>query len=157
MGGTRINNKIACIAAAIAAAMFVSCKNDLAEVDALMAAKTQPATVIDTFALVRVDSGKVVMRMHAAQVVMEPNPKDASLTDRKASGGVEIEMYDPATGAMSARLSAEAQPSVSPSGERWLRIKILSAPRRKCAASSRFAISVTKLSGENHTQKHSFL
>ena len=54
MGGTRINNKIACIAAAIAAAMFVSCKNDLAEVDALIAAKTQPATVIDTFALVRV-------------------------------------------------------------------------------------------------------
>ena len=58
MGGTRINNKIACIAAAIAAAMFVSCKNDLAKVDALMAAKTQPATVIDTFALVRVDSGR---------------------------------------------------------------------------------------------------
>lgn len=106
MGGTRINNKIACIAAAIAAAMFVSCKNDLAKVDAQMAAKTQPATVIDTFALVRVDSGKVVMRMHAAQVVMEPNPKDASLTDRKASGGVEIEMYDPATGAMSARLTS---------------------------------------------------
>lgn len=86
--------------------MFVSCKNDLAEVDALMAAKTQPATVIDTFALVRVDSGKVVMRMRAAQVVMEPNPKDASLTDRKASGGVEIEMYDPATGEMSARLTS---------------------------------------------------
>lgn len=86
--------------------MFVSCKNDLAEVDALMAAKTQPATVIDTFALVRVDSGKVVMRMRAAQVVMEPNPKDASLTDRKASGGVEIEMYDPATGEMNARLTS---------------------------------------------------
>ena len=59
--------------------------------------------------------------------------------------------------AMSARLSAEAQPSVSPSGERWLRIKILSAPRRKCAASSRFAISVTKLLGGIYTQKHSFL
>ena len=44
-----------------------------------------------------------------------------------------------------------------PSGERWLRIKILSAPRRKCAASSRFAISVTKLSGGIYTQKHSFL
>ena len=55
------------------------------------------------------------------------------------------------------RLRAEAQPSVSPSGERWLRIKFLSAPRRICAASSRFAISVTKLSGENYTQKHSFL
>lgn len=94
------------IAAALAAAMFVSCRNDVGEVNALVQEKTIPSTVIDTFSTVRTDSGRVVMRMHTAKLVLEPNPKDPSLVDRKASGGVEMEMYEAGSDSVRARLTA---------------------------------------------------
>ena len=54
---------------------------------------------------------------------------------------------------MSARLSAEAQPSVSPSGRAVAEDQNFVCAAQEMAASSRFAISVTKLSGGIYTQK----
>lgn len=106
MENRRTVKNTVCIAAALAAAMFVSCKNDLGQVDALMRDKTIPSTVIDTFSMIRSDSGRVVMRMRADRVVLEPSPKDPSLTDRKASGGVEIILYKAGTDSVKARLTS---------------------------------------------------
>lgn len=106
MENRRTVKNTVCIAAALAAAMFVSCKNDLGQVDAFMRDKTIPSTVIDTFSMIRSDSGRVVMRMRADRVVLEPSPKDPSLTDRKASGGVEIILYKAGTDSVKARLTS---------------------------------------------------
>lgn len=106
MGHERPLKIFVCIAAALGAAMFVSCKNDIDQVNALAQDKTVPPTVIDTFFMIRSDSGKVVMRMRAARVVLEPDPKNRSLVARKASGGVEMIMYQAGTDSVKAHLTS---------------------------------------------------
>ena len=83
----------AIVAAAVGAATIVSCRNDIAQVDALTRDNRPPSTDIEAFSMVRTDSGQVVMRMRAARVVLEPNENDRTLVDRHASGGVEIVLY----------------------------------------------------------------
>lgn len=95
-----------CIAAALGAAMFVSCRNDIDQVNALTGDRETPPTVIDTFFMVRSDSGKVAMHLRAARVVMEPDPKNRSLISRKASGGVEMIMYQAGTDSVKAHLTS---------------------------------------------------
>ena len=94
------------VAAAVAAATFVSCKNDIGKVDALTQDNRTPSTQIDVFSMTRTDSGRVVMRMYAAHVVLEPNENDRSLVDRHASGGVEIVLYQEGTDSIRARLTS---------------------------------------------------
>lgn len=83
----------AIVAAAVGAATIVSCRNDIAQVDALTRDNRPPSTDIEAFSMVRTDSGQVVMRMRAARVVLEPSENDRTLVDRHASGGVEIVLY----------------------------------------------------------------
>ncbi len=106
MGTVRPLKIFACIAAALGAAMFVSCRNDIEQVNALAKDREIPPTVIDTFFMVRSDSGKVVMHLRAARVVMEPDPKNRSLVTRKASGGVEMIMYQAGTDSVKAHLTS---------------------------------------------------
>ena len=106
MGNIRPFKIFASIAAAFGAAMFVSCKNDIDQVNALTQERELLPTVIDTFFMVRSDSGQVVMHLRAAQVVMEPSTKDRSLIDRKASGGVEMIMYQAGTDSIKAHLTS---------------------------------------------------
>lgn len=99
-------NTIAYVAALFGAAMFVSCKNDINKVNALTEKTPPPETEINGFSMVRADSGFVVMRMTAGKVILEPDPKDPTLTDRKASDGVEIIMLKPGTDSVSAKLNS---------------------------------------------------
>lgn len=100
-------NTIAYVAALFGAAMFVSCKNDINKVNALTGEIPPPETEINGFSMVRADSGFVAMRMTAGKVILEPDPKDRSMTNRKASQGVEIIMFRLGTDSISAKLNSE--------------------------------------------------
>ncbi len=100
-------NTIAYVAALFGAAMFVSCKNDINKVNALTGEAPPPETEINGFSMVRADSGFVAMRMTAGKVILEPDPKDRSMTNRKASQGVEIIMFKLGTDSISAKLNSD--------------------------------------------------
>lgn len=95
-----------CVAALLWAATFVSCKNDEAEIDRLLENKKSMPTTIENYTMVRVDSGRVIMRLSAGKVVIEESPEDPSVTDKKGSGGISIISYKKGTDEEEVKLTA---------------------------------------------------
>lgn len=95
-----------CVAALLWAATFVSCKNDEAEIDRLLENKKSMPTTIENYTMVRVDSGRVIMRLSAGMVVIEESPEDPSVTDKKGSGGISIISYKKGTDEEEVKLTA---------------------------------------------------
>ncbi|MDD4820863.1 MAG: hypothetical protein PHD21_08535 [Flavobacteriales bacterium] len=96
------------VAALSGAAMFVSCKNDEADVDRLLADQKPLPTEIENYYMERCDSGMITMRMSAGKVVIEQSPSDRNVTDKKGSGGILIISYKKGTDSVEVKLTSNS-------------------------------------------------
>ena len=94
------------VAALLGAATFVSCENDEAEIDRLLENRKAMPTTIENYSMIRVDSGRVIMRLSAGKVVIEESSEDPSVTDKKGSDGISIISYKDGTDVIDVKLTA---------------------------------------------------